>query len=99
MYLTLAFVWLLGGVGLLAVQMAGYSLGRIGPLGYVFCFVLSLFNFARWYASRSGKDDEAAARIALEARKRGARDRYREPEYDPNLDFTKKDDGVNPPQA
>ena len=89
MYLLFCIVWLLGGIALLAYELAVGTQGRFGPVAIGFCFLWSAYNYARWHSRRAGKEDEKAMRIVEEARKRQNRQRGRSPEYDPNLDFGK----------
>ncbi len=95
MAFVLMLVWIVAGVFFLGHQLVTgrtWMVLNTGIPGWVICFAFAVFNYARWYASTAGKDDEEAVRIASEARKRQARQRERPDEYDPNLDFSRKDD-------
>jgi hypothetical protein len=87
--------WLLAGVGLIVFSWATGRPVMSSTFGFPIwpvCFVFAVFNFARWYASRIGAADEKAIRIAEEARRRQARQRRAEAQYDPTFDFNRPPD-------
>ena len=99
--LVMMMVWLTAGVAFLAYQLAtgrAVTILNSGIPAWTACAALALFNFARWYATTAGRDDERALRIAEESRRRQARQRSDPPEYDPNLDFTRKEGSEGPPR-
>jgi len=94
---VMMIVWLFITAGLVGHHLVtgrGVSIGHTGIPLWAISAGLALFNYARWYASRAGKEDEEAMRIATEARKR--QNRQRPGDYDPNLDFSKADDKPPP---
>jgi hypothetical protein len=92
MNLVLAFLWLIGAVVLLAYE---YFTGRVwlrilgtNLSASWLLIVLALYNFARWWGTRSYRKQQQALRIADAARERELRRREQPAPYDPTFDFT-----------
>ena len=97
MHLLLAIVCL-GGAAAIFYQQATsdasrwYILGSKISMGW-FLLLLAVYNLARWYSARAGREEQRAARLVEEARQRQARQREHHPrEYNPAFDFSN-----NPP--
>ncbi len=92
--LILGLFWLAAAVALFAYEFAtGEMVMRIRGSNISsawFLLLLAGWNFARWYASRSGQVEQNALRIAHEERLRRARFHERPVEPDPTFDFTDK---------
>lgn len=98
--LLLGIVTFLGAIAIFVYQAFNddgrwYILGTRISAGW-FLLLLTLYNLARWYSSRAWGSEEESLRIAMEARKRQARDReHGRGEPDPTFDFS--DRPINPP--
>src|SRR5262249_45250070 len=90
MNLILAILWLIGAAALFAYEsQPGDQRVRIRgtdlSMGWLL-LALALYNFARWFSTRSAR---AAQRTTWEGRVRRFRERRDEPP-DPNFDFTRE---------
>jgi hypothetical protein len=94
MYLILAIIWLVVGVGLIIHDSYAGNDGWFIPglgwsAGWV-CLLLSAYNFLRWWSrrqSRRSREDEYRARLQQRNYRRHPPPVRREPP-DPNFNFT-----------
>lgn len=92
-------IWLAMAVGFFGYGLTtgkSVEILNTGIPAWTVCLGMFGISLVRWYAARMGAEDAEAKRIAEEARRRQARERDRQRDYDPTFDFNRPDDPQQP---